>query len=128
MTLVAFLLGTITIWGHQDPEALHRAGIASIEQGRYREAESALRQALVILCVLGQVMNVRGKTAAAANFLERALSIVESTRSPELSAVLYMLGQTRYLQRKLDEAEQMYRRAIAMESSEHPLMANLMSG
>jgi tetratricopeptide (TPR) repeat protein len=87
-------------------------------------------EAAIILGTLGQVKKALGKTALAAQCFERARAILEPLRSPELPNVLYLLGLLRYEQKKLGEAEQLYRQAMGMkraDDGEPALLANLMS-
>lgn len=128
-----------------DPAIQHAAAgalqaLASLywAAGRFREAETAARGALaiaglhhpdspVILGTLGLALKGQGKTTAAALHLEQALAILEPIRSPELPAVLYILGQVRFQQKNFDQAEQLYRRALVLEPADQHLLANLKS-
>jgi tetratricopeptide (TPR) repeat protein len=87
-------------------------------------------EAAIILATLGQVRKALGKADLAAQCFERARAILEPLRSPELPNVLYLLGLLRYEQKKLGEAEQLYRQALEMkrgDDGEPALIANLMS-
>lgn len=118
--------------------ALHALATLYSAVGRQREAEITAERALeafdstagrsdpetaMVLMLLGMLMENKGDLSAADRYFLQALTILEPTQSSELPGVWYNLGHLRYSQKKLDEAEHYFRRTIASERPEHPLVA-----
>jgi tetratricopeptide (TPR) repeat protein len=73
--------------------------------------------------LLGMLMLEKGDLSKADRYLRQALTILEPTQSIELPIIWYNVGQVRYLQNKLDESEVYFRRTLASQDPEHPLVA-----
>jgi CHAT domain-containing protein/Flp pilus assembly protein TadD len=119
--------------GASDSDALNDQGVRYAAQGRYSEAETALRQALALresrlgpdspfvaqtVYNLGYVYRLEGRYAEAEPLLRRALTIRERVLPPGDPAFARTLNELGYLyqvQGRAAEAEPMYKRALDIQ-------------
>ncbi len=146
--LARALDGRRSLFGHDSAEVarnLVAVGLLRLEQGQFDEAERAVREGLDMsrrhlaptdpqvskaLTALGQVLEERGGYAEAAATLEEAVRLqsVAGTGSADLASSLRHLGNVHFYAGKLDQAEAIFQRTIAMtrqvNGDRHALVAD----
>ena len=151
LLLAVWLAGTAWPSFAQSPElmALYREHEALMKQGRYREAEAAIRQAIEraeaeyerydpdlgrLLSHLSAVLNEQGRYAEAGEILDRILTIYKiafGDEHPEIGAILNNKADLAASLGRYDESIALHKRGLAMiERSlgpDHPNVAKSLS-
>ena len=137
-----------SLFGNDSAEVarnLVAVGVLRLEQGQFDEAERAVRAGLDMsrrhlapthpqiskaLTALGQVLEQRGGYAEAVTVLEEAVRLqsAEGQPSADLASSLRHLGSVHFYAGKLDQADEIFQRTIAMtrqvNGDRHALVAD----